>query len=58
MKYIIEDEFRANVLLNLVKHHKKHCKEPNCGVSLSAMRSVYEALIGRECTNEESGYFF
>ena len=57
MKYIIQKTSLAMNLLNLVKHHKETCHSPDCVVSLSLFRAVYEEWLGRECTEEESQYF-
>ena len=57
MEYISREELLARQLLALVKHHKEHCNEPDCGVSLSTWESVYEQWKGRKCTQDERQYF-
>ncbi len=57
MEYITQKQLLAMNLLNLAKHHKETCNSPDCGVSLSSFRAIYEEWLGRECTEEESGYF-
>jgi len=56
MAYITRKEAEALNLLELVKHHKEHC-DSECNVCLSLVRPLYERLVERSCTDEESHYF-
>lgn len=56
MKTITELEaFKINII-NLAKHHKEHCKNGECGVSLYQLRKMTEKL-GIEFTDEEKRHF-
>lgn len=56
MKTISELEaFKINTL-NLAKHHKEHCKDGNCGVSLYQLRKMAE-MIGIVFTDDEKRLF-
>ena len=46
----------AQQLLQLLKEHKESCNSPDCGISLSQFRPLYEDLIGRKSNEEEDCY--
>ena len=42
--------------MNLARHHKKHCKESDCNVSLLLLRAISET-IGVNFTKEQKELF-
>ena len=53
---ITENEALKINLINLAKHHKKHCEGIDCNISLYLLRKVGEKA-GIEFTIDELKYF-
>lgn len=51
----IEDAYKFNVI-NLAKHHRKHCERENCVISLYLLREMAEKL-GIKFTEKEKELF-
>ena len=46
-------EVKAFNILELVKQHKKDCKNPNCGISTYYLLEDFERHLSRKATQEE-----
>ena len=52
------NSLKADMLLGLIREHKKGCHSPNCGISLSVFIEDFERLKGRKINEKEFKYFF
>ena len=54
---ITHKQLLAMQLLRLIEQHNEDCNIPDCGISVSSFRLVYEEWVGRKCTKEEASHF-
>jgi len=52
----IREAYKQNVI-NLVKHHKEHCHDEDCNISLMMIRMML-GEAGYEFTKEETALFW
>lgn len=49
---------RAKNILEIVRHHKKHCDGEKCNVTIYFLLEDFERHIGRKATSKEVKEFF
>lgn len=57
MEIVSLEEVQAEMIMKLVREHKKNCKG-DCDISLSPLLPLYEKLIGGKATHKECMEFF
>lgn len=49
--------YKAQNILNLVKHHKRTCDGEKCDINTFLLLEVFERFLGRKATKKEFSVF-